>query len=319
MSFRVSALISSWLACAIVSCISSEEAPTPPALPSADSVEAIGDAYCERLSVCIGQVFTQILLDDVATCQKRFAAELTGKLKGKGVTVTNAQAIRCAAATKLLPCDNIFEAVGPDCDFRGSLADGSSCAADMQCTSGSCFLEPNVTCGKCTPRALAGGDCSVTKCADGLTCADQKCVKRAVEGEACNPTKLPCANRLDCFGGKCVKGLALNAACASNDYPCDLHQGLYCKPSSLTDPQGTCAPLTFASPGKPCGFSADPIEFVACTSQSTCEGESGSGRAGTCTSFLPDGATCTPGGVGCQFPASCRDGKCAVANAAACK
>lgn len=317
MSFRVFAVTWPCIACVAISCVSSEEAPTPPPAPTADSVAAIASAYCERLSVCNGTVFTQVLLGDVATCQKRFAAELTSNLKGNGVTVTDAQAVRCAAAAKSLRCDAIFDALLPECDFRGSLTDGASCAADLQCASGSCFLDPNQTCGKCTLRALAGGDCSVTKCADGLTCADKKCVKRAVEGEACNAAKIPCANGLDCFGGKCVKGLAPNAACSRNDYPCDLLQGLYCKPASLTDPKGTCTPLTFASPGKPCGFSTDPIDFVACTDQSTCVGEGA--KPGTCTSFLPDGATCTPEGVACQFPASCRDGKCAMTNAVACK
>ncbi len=50
-----------------------------------------------------------------------------------------------------------------------------------------------------------------------------------------------------------------------------------------------------------------------------CVGAKGTTK-GTCQVYLADGAACTSGGApDCQFPAKCRNGKCATLDPVACK
>jgi len=100
---------------------------------------------------------------------------------------------------------------------------------------------------------------------------------------------------LSCIDGKCGKGLAAGAACkttpSAKDPPCDTLSGLFCKAPSVSSLDGACTAFTTVAAGQACGVSLTPsVDYAFCTG-------------------APD----------CQFPAKCRNGKCATLDPVACK
>ncbi len=147
----------------------------------------------------------------------------------------------------------------------------------------------------------------------------KKCTKRVPEGGACDTSSV-CDVPLSCNDGKCGKGLAKGAACKvqATQMPCDTGSGLYCKPPDTTTPDGTCTDLTLAPAGQACGLTVKPIDYTVCE-KSVCVGATGTTK-GTCQAFLADGAVCdATKQPDCQFPAKCRNGKCAVLDPTVCK
>ena len=132
-----------------------------------------------------------------------------------------------------------------------------------------------------------------------------------------------CEVGLSCIDGKCGKGLAAGAACkttpSAKDPPCDTLSGLFCKPPSVSSLDGACTAFTTVAAGQACGVSLTPsVDYAFCTG-SQCVGAKGTTK-GTCQVYLADGAACTSGGApDCQFPAKCRNGKCATLDPVACK
>lgn len=285
------------------------------------TVEALAASFCTRIAACYGDYFVKTFFGDVATCTSRLRTELKASVTGPGTEVQDGPAQRCKAAVEAASCNVLLANGIPECDFRGSLADGAACASDSQCVSGSCFVDAKTDCGKCGFRAAEGADCTSTKCARGLTCTDaRKCVKRGAEGSACDSTSA-CEALLSCSNGKCTKPLAKGAACktGAGEIPCDSLSGVFCKPASLTKPDGTCSPLTIAPTGQACGVTVQPtVEYTTCE-KSKCVGALETTK-GTCQPYLADGAPCTEGPEpDCQFPAKCRNGKCATLDPLACK
>jgi hypothetical protein len=290
--------------------------------PATDqTLEAIAGSFCDRLAACYGDFFVKAFIGDTTTCKSRLAIELKASTRGPGAQVQDAAAKTCKTAVDAAAC-NLFLSDGvPECDFRGTLADGAACASDSQCLSGACFVDAKTDCGKCGLRAAEGADCTSAKCTRGLTCTDaKKCVKRAAEGGACDSSSA-CEPSLSCIKGKCGKGLAKGAACKNGamETPCDTLTGLYCKPPSATAADGSCTPFTTAQAGQACGVTLQPTIDYAFCEKSQCVGASGTAK-GTCQVFLADGATCNASTQpDCQFPAKCRNGKCATLDPTVCK
>jgi len=284
------------------------------------TLEAISGSFCDRIAACYGDFFVKAFLGDTATCKSRLSLELKSSVKGAGFQIKDAEAQTCKTGVDAAGCNTLLADGVPECDFRGTLADGAACANDSQCTSGACFVDAKTDCGKCGARAAEGADCTSAKCQRGLTCTDaKKCAKRVAEGGTCDGGN-PCEVALSCIDGKCGKGLAKGAACKNgqNVTPCDSASGLYCKPPSATTPDGTCTAVTLVSAGQACGLSVQPIDYAACE-KSQCVGASGTTK-GTCQAYLADGAACDASKApDCQFPAKCRNGKCAILDPTVCK
>lgn len=285
------------------------------------TLEAIAGSFCDRFATCYGDFFVKTFLGDAATCKARLQIQLKGSVKGPGVQIDDAAAMTCKAAVDAAACNTLVADGIEACDFRGTLADGGPCASDSQCTSGACFVDAKTNCGKCGPRAAEGADCTSSKCARGLTCsAAKKCVKSVAEGGTCD-ANIPCEVSLSCINGKCGKGLAKGAACknATNEIPCDAFTGLYCMPPSATVADGTCTTFTTATTNQRCGVTLKPtVDYAVCAS-SQCVGATAT-TTGTCQAFLADGAACdATKPPDCQFPATCRNGKCAVLDPTICK
>ncbi|HSO35912.1 MAG TPA: hypothetical protein VLT33_25460, partial [Labilithrix sp.] len=213
------------------------------------TLEAIAGSFCDRIAACYGDVFVKAFLRDTATCKYRFAIEVTASAKGPGVQLKDGAAAKCKTAVDTAPCNVLLADGVPECDFRGTLADGAACASDSQCTSGGCYVDPTTTCGKCAARAAEGADCTTSKCVRGLVCnGAKKCMKSVADGGTCDANTV-CEPSLSCINGKCGKGLASGAACknAANERPCDSFTGLFCKPPKATVADGTCTPMSVAT------------------------------------------------------------------------
>ncbi len=285
------------------------------------TLEAIAGATCDRIASCYGDFFVKTFIGDTVTCKSRLQLEIKASVKGPGVQLADAQAATCKTAVDTAACSTLLADGVKECDFRGTLADGAPCASDSQCTSGGCFVDPTTSCGKCGPRAAEAADCTSSKCARGLTCnAVKKCVKLAADGGTCD-ANTPCELALTCLGGKCGKGLARDAACknAMGETPCDGFSGLFCKPPKATVPDGTCTPFTVATANELCGVTFTPtVDFAFCQN-SECIGATSTTR-GKCQSYLADGVACdATQPPDCQFPAKCRNGKCALLDPTLCK
>lgn len=288
------------------------------------TLEAIAGSFCDRITSCYGDFFVKAFIGSTPTCKSRLQLEIKASVKGPGVQLKDADAAKCKAAVDAAACTALLADGVKECDFRGTLADGAGCASDSQCTSGGCFVDAKTACGKCGPRAAEGADCTSSKCVRGLTCsAANKCVKPVSEGSACD-ANTPCELSLTCIGGKCGKGLGDGAACKNgmngmNETPCNGFTGLWCKPPKATVADGTCTAFTTATANQLCGVTLQPtVDFAFCEN-SQCVGATSMMR-GTCKSFLADGAACdATKQPDCEFPAKCRNGKCATLDPAACK
>lgn len=285
------------------------------------TLEAIAGSFCDRVASCYGDFFVKTFIGSTPTCKSRLAIEVKASAKGPGVDIKEFDAAKCKAAVDATSCNTLLADGVKECDFRGTLADGAACASDSQCTSGGCFVDAKSACGKCGPRAAEGADCTSSKCGRGLACsAANKCVKLAAEGGACD-ANTPCELSLSCLNARCGKGLASGAACKNgmNETPCNGFVGLYCKPPKATVADGTCTPFTTATANQLCGVTLQPtVDFSFCEN-SQCVGATSMMR-GTCRSFLADGAACdATKQPDCQFPAKCRNGKCATLDPMACK
>lgn len=304
----------------IASCSSSTPGADGPV--SDKAIDDLATSFCTRTAQCYGDVWLKALAGDASTCASRLALELKATSRGQGTQVKESDAQKCKAAVDAAPCAKLLSDDMPECEIKGTLADGVACAGDAQCASGACHVPDDAACGTCRPRALEGADCSQSKCLRGLACGPSNtCVKRIAEGGACDASSV-CEPAMVCLNGKCTKGLARGAACRNGpkEPPCDTSGGLYCKPASATDPNGTCSPFTIAATGQSCGVTLQPsIDYAVC-SNADCIGTSGQPPTATCQAHLTDGSPCQTGGSGtCQFPATCRGGRCAIRDTNACK
>jgi hypothetical protein len=305
------------IAFATLACSSTAtSSPAPRGTLAQADVAAFVAARCERMSRCDPQQLFQDF-GDVAGCSTLLVPDTDDEVNGPGTSVTKAQIDACVAKLKTVPC-GATAAELPECNFAGTLADGTSCLTDSQCKSGSCgrpdVQDLVVSCGTCSPPVALGGDCSAANCQLGLGCVQGKCVAPVDPDAACDESK-PCKGVNQCFQGKCTAPLAKGAECVANDETalvCDPIAPLTCI-STSTDKgaKGTCVPIVFAKPNEPCGLDQKSGSLILCAT-STCD-------QGKCQPDLPEGAPCSDAQPTiCAFSLTCKDGKCIKEAAPAC-
>jgi hypothetical protein len=101
---------------------------------------------------------------------------------------------------------------GPGCEqvFKGLVANGGTCQADIECAvQGSlCAIAQNAQTGKCQPAPKEGEGCVNYMCAEGLMCGNVNnqpvCVKLHADGDTCTIS-------FDCMSGNCSSGKCASA------------------------------------------------------------------------------------------------------------
>jgi hypothetical protein len=266
-------------------------------------------SLCARLEACTPFALT-VAYGDVGTCTTRSALLCTTALGAGGTLVTPTQMEGCAQAVAAETCDESMDNAQPSaCAVPGSLADGTACGSHAQCQSGYCKLSAGTLCGKCTPHAGAGAQCTVDPdCQATLVCNSGTCIAPAQSGAACSATQ-PCLRTLTCIGGKCATPLAAGTACsAATD--CDASKGVYCNTQTKK-----CEQTQISAAGQPCGIVN--ASLAACSGGASCAGIKNG--QGTCHPPAADGAPCGPD-IYCVAPAVCTStARCTVPNPGVCK
>ena len=260
----------------------------------------LASSLCAKLGEC-GSPLLAATFGDAATCLARVELECTSKMAAPGSGYKDATV--CASAIAGATCDDYWAVQsGAACaPVPGTLADGSSCTDDSQCTSTYCKRLGEAACGTCAPRTTVGSSCvsDADACAVGSVCATT-CAVPAPKGGACNSTQ-PCVTGLVCDSGFCVGPLQLGAQCFSVGVPCDAGKGLYCDTVA-----GQCKAIQIVGTGQSCGLA----QGMGCSG--------GVCMNGTCEPHTKDGALCDSSTPSCTYPASCIDSRCKIAASATC-
>ncbi len=286
----------SLLAADLAGCARTE--PSPPETAADPNVYARG--ICHFFARC-SPAYVRSEWGTVAACVDALDREATALFGAPGARLTKRQLDACIVRTENVTCDTIIDAL-PECDFRGTLPDGTACASGASCVSGACFKDVSraaADCGTCMTPALANETCAEAPCAPGLDCVAERCVAPGEAGAACSDEHR-CRPTLVCVAEVCVVPRGRDEACdatGASAVPCDPEQGLACS-------EGTCRAL-LATVGSSCG----QIPFCEA---SVCS-------AGVCVRRPSEGEPCSVGGpIGCAFPLDCRDGACVRADVAGC-
>jgi hypothetical protein len=266
-------------------------------------------AYYERCR----PLFFRASFGDSAGCNATITGLVQGQLNLPGVKVTQAQVDACNARSAARPCESTNS--DPECDFKGTLANGSPCAVNGQCESGSCFYETSPTgtpdCGSCKPKSKVNESCKANSCETGLNCnAADTCIVPEPAGAACKDER-DCEGTLVCLDGKCAPPGVKGAKCTPTASCAD---GFSCVARSQTE--GVCADIQLAQLGGRCGYDETLGTITDCQT-STC---SDLARGGTCIADVGEGAACNEeNGPLCTFGLECRNGACAKPDSAKCK
>lgn len=255
---------------------------------------------------------------DAARCTSSLAVATEVSLKAKGTSVTQGQIDSCVNKMRTARCDEFVEA-SPECQFTGTLPDGSPCLSGSQCMSSSCFHAvvngQSQPCGTCVQPVPEGADCSQADCDGANFCVDDRCVKPVPVGADCNTTDKICDVTLECIQGKCAAPLPSGATCelGNEDAPiCDVFGGFTCVGSETS---GTCQEIRFVPVGEPCGFDFASGALTSCLGAS-CSSLTQSGR---CEAYVAEGAACREGGPSCEPGLQCTGGTCQKPDVTACQ
>ncbi|HEX8789321.1 MAG TPA: hypothetical protein VF765_00110 [Polyangiaceae bacterium] len=260
-------------------------------------------AFCSQLAKCTPFAL-QTTYGDMATCVMRAAIPCPAALTASGTKTTPSDLEQCVQAISAETCDEALDNPQPSaCSIPGTVAAGSVCGSDWQCSTGFCQLTLGTLCGTCASRAMPGQTgpdggpvCAVdAQCAAMTVCAGGKCVSPGMMGATCGMGSAPCLRTLTCIGGICKTPLQAGATCAAAT-DCDGSKGLYCDKTTKT-----CKQTGTAAAGSPCGIVSGGL--VACTGGSSCDNPNMQGQ-GTCHAPAADNATCGPG-INCTAPAAC--------------
>jgi hypothetical protein len=301
----------------LVACSSSDSG-SAIVLVTPATAQSFASALCSKLNDCGVQLFVTAGYGSVDNCAARFVQQFQLDIKSPAYAVTDSDAKTCIAQIPSATCADMLTGKLPDpCNVKGSLADGATCTADAECSSGSCFVADAATCGKCGPRVAAGADCTNANCERGLKCSSGNVCTTGQTGAAClvdDDCHFPVAS--SCINHACAAPLDTDAPCASNpgttDPHCDLTKSLYCKPDAAGAKTGKCSTLsiTNVATGAACGLIANPLGVAFCT-DSVC-------TTNKCVGFTADGASCTSSAQ-CAPPATCRNGLCGLKDPTVCK
>jgi hypothetical protein len=266
----------------------------------AAAAAAVASGYCARSQDCAPSFVTGVL-GDVPTCVSTLTNTLLRAATAPGVKQTPDQLTACAAALPKMSCGDFLARRTVDAckPVAGSLADGTACGADAQCSGTRCIVALNHACGTCGSHAAAGASCGVDDdCDVGLRCAAGKCVAYGDEKATCDATH-PCRPDLGCVAGACGTPSPVGAPCTTAEQ-CDAAHGSFCNPKSKV-----CEVANVAGPGGPCGFVAGHL--ATCSGPSGfCANVSATTFAGTCKAPAAAGAACdTAAGPLCGSGAVC--------------
>jgi hypothetical protein len=301
------------------------------------------DAYVATASCDVA-----LSTSEVARLRPIFDAACAAQFSLPGSGLTAASLAACAQAVQASPC---LGTNFPACSNTpaGTLAVDAPCASDTQCASAFCALqtvttgnggETTSTCGTCAATTPPGQSCagSTPRCAPGTECSSDvnptcvpipwgavgdtcngatafcnsdftcdgtgTCALPAAAGAACQVSQ-DCASPLVCAGSMCGNGDPVGATCTLDGTGCA--HGLECDPTTYT-----CAAVTFANPGDPCG------DTTLCAVGQCNVGATGGSP--TCPTLVADGQPCPSDATStCDTFSECFGGVCSQPSGAACK
>ncbi len=292
-----------------------------------------------------------------AELQKAFQDVCLKALAEPGITFGAGDLDKCASAYDARACGDPT----PDaCKFKsGSLADGSGCISDSQCSSGNCSdngsgggggsgdggtsgSKPSY-CATCQPTVPVGGACGQgEQCADQSTCDSktQKCVAvvKGKDGDPCDFSTKQCDTGLTCnletmkcgarkgVGEACASSIDCQSslACVATKCAAKVAEGGDCTSSDQCTPPLGCDPNSKKCAKHPLAAQGQPCDSFTLCDYGSCRFQSGSGTPnGTCPTIIPVGGACSKSSTSdtsqCDDFSSCIDGKCTIPDANLCK
>jgi hypothetical protein len=263
------------------------------------SCELLAKAHCSRLKAQCALADAARSEEGEARCRVRTKQLCEETRKLEDTTLTDEGLASCAAKIEgaSLGCEERNNPLAT-CGFQGTRENGQPCASGAQCAGGGCIVV--LSCGTCTDLLSEGEACELPLCAPGLSCQQGKCAKRRESGASCAAT-VDCLPGLNCVGQTCQK-LPSKEGDPCPDKVCDAAAALSCANEG-------CVPTEQLSPGAAC----TPVAEVKaqCPVGEVCQVNAETNNT-TCTPYRADGASCDLLLPGCEPPAQCFDGKCAL-------
>jgi hypothetical protein len=194
----------------------------------------------------------------------------------------------CASALSTAACNTAGEV--PACNIApvGSLANGTSCVENDQCSGGICLFSVSDAGAAADASAIACGTCATAtvpgqSCADPTLCASGDCQGSSASDIVCEPVPTETAAIGAACGGESVIGCAPPGFCNYD-----------------SSGSGTCA--ASAKLGESCGgVNGGSESATPCESQLSCS-------HGVCSAATPLGGDCTAST--CGLGLFCGGGKC---------
>jgi len=285
----------------------SEEA-SPSGVAIAQAASTYAQAWCAKTASCLGAT---VGYPDMATCLSRVALHMVDVMQAPGTSATPASETGCADAIPASDCGAFYDDAIPACaPAAGSLPEGTACAYPEQCSTGTCAIAPQQTCGICAAPTQADGGCATTsQCQRPLTCeAPGTCGSLGSTGDTCANIS-SCTYPDGCTSGTCQPA-PVGTTCDATLQNCAFEE--YC--SSTTN---TCQKDEWVGPDAPCGWLAgDNTVWTECT-VGLCP-VSGGIPTSLCLSVSADGEPCGNQSV-CLRPAVCSPARtCVLPSAATC-
>jgi hypothetical protein len=272
----------------------------------------LASAICGKLQSCEPFLF-QLIYGSTSNCESITQGPCADAVNanGSGANASNVEA--CAQGYQSAMCGDLESNNPPSsCQVHGSLAAGTACGSNVQCSGESyCHTAANSVCGVCAALVGSNGACAQSSdCQKGLTCSKGTCVAAVAQGGPCMPGgSPPCQAPLACVNNACQQPVGSGQKCDVAAQNCDITQGLFCST------MGTCEKIVIASPGQPCGLVSGT--YTLCQGGAQCTVAMGS-TMGTCATNAANGATCGSNGESCMAGATCVNNLCTVPNASSC-
>lgn len=276
-------------------------------LSAMQACAAYAKATCTQANTCAPFTVT-INFNDETTCEQREAMGCAALFGIHGSTLTPTALDACATAISGETCTQYLDNHQPaECDFKGTLADGSACGTASQCSSGYCKLAAGSSCGTCAMRT---GTCATdADCPSDQLCAGTTCVTPVTQTGMCDNGMHICQRTMVCLGeqmndsglGGCGTPGGVGAACQDAE-DCKGGVGIVCDTTAMM-----CVQAQTAATGASCGIVGGAL--VYCTGGDVCANlmkvnDAGLPVEGTCHLPAADGAPCG-NGIGCTEPAVC--------------
>ncbi len=282
--------------------------------PAAGPCSDLAKAECAKLMTCTNGSGITRDYGDLHTCQTRLQLQCTLGAAAPSTGNTPAHITACVAAFPNYSCEDFLTNNPPAaCIQIGTIATGSACEFNGQCTTGFCNNVKTALCGTCAAPPAAGTSCQDANCA-----RQQECVARTLTCQgygaaqaSCDNNAMPCGPHLSCDGntggnpGTCMTAVGtVSMACGGSLAGCDGTIGLTC---GGTVGSKSCVAFPFAANGQPCGTLIDG-SFGSCQTGEcyTASGVAQSGETGTCGASAKEGQPCDSViGPPCLTPARC--------------